>query len=404
MSKRKFLIGTVVCICLWFLISQIQKPATQFIFAQQETCTGEFISVSPPLNDLGAAEYIRLDDGATGYIGGLYPGGVNTRPFAHETAGLTIANQITPLNTVGNPDPNGKIVLISAGMSNAAAEFIEFISLAEADTAVNPAVNIINGAQPGQTADVWADPNNPVWDNVAQQLAINGLTPQQVQIAWVKNVHVGPGDFPEKQQQLQVDFEQIARNLKLHFPNIQMTYYSSRTRSYTYWLGLSPEPAAFESAFAVRWMLERQIDGHPDLNFDPEYGEVVTPWLSWGPYLWINGTEPRSDGLVWLPEDMVPDCTHPSDAGELKVAHQLLNFFKNDTTTRPWFLTDPSVTPTPSATLMPTFTATATSTPTWQSTVTPAVTHTPTSQPTISVTPEFPDPYLIYLPLVGAAP
>lgn len=371
------------------------RPSPPRVYAQV-TCQGEFISVSQPLNDLGTDEYVRMDGTPTGHIGGLYPGGVNTRPNAHEAAGLAIAGQVTPLNAAGDPDPDGRIVMISVGMSNAAAEFIEFIDLAAADPDVNPQVTIINGAQPGQTAPAWTDPNAPTWDVVDQRLADAGLTPLQVQVAWVKQVRVGPGAFPDKALDLQGDLEIIARNLKIRYPHTKLAYYSSRTRSYTYWQGLSPEPAAFETAFSVRWMLENQINGDPNLNYDPNLGPVMAPWLSWSAYLWIDGLNPRSDGRVWLPEDMAPDCTHPSDSGELKVAEQLLDFFKYDTTARLWFSVDPTTTPTPS----PTVTPTTTPTPTPTATRTPTGTVAPTA--TASSTPTSPPPqtFWLYLPLV----
>ncbi len=400
------------------------RPAPRPIYAQS-FCTGEFIPVSQPLNDLGANEYVRLDGTPTGYIGGLYPGGVNVRPNDHETAGVNIAGQITPLNAAGEPDPNGRIVMISVGMSNAAAEFIEFIRLAEDDPAVNLQVSIVNGAQPGETAPDWTDPNAPTWDVVDQRLADAGLTPAQVQIAWVKQTRIGPGPFPGRAIELQGDLETIARNLKIRYPNTTLAYYSSRTRSYTYWQGLSPEPTAFETAFSVRWMLENQISGDPNLNYDPANGPVVAPWLSWSAYLWIDGLNPRSDGRVWLPEDMVADCTHPSDSGELKVAEQLLDFFKYDTTTRLWFAADPNITPTPSPTMTPTVTPTPSPTPTstmtptptqtvtpspsstftgTPSTATPSPTATSTATPsataTLTVTPPTPAEFWFYLPLV----
>src|SRR6266571_1671653 len=50
-----------------------------------------------PLDDLGPGMY-------QGFEGGLYPNGANTRPPAHNAAGLAIASQILPLNSSGIPD------------------------------------------------------------------------------------------------------------------------------------------------------------------------------------------------------------------------------------------------------------------------------------------------------------
>ena len=305
--------------------------------------TGIFTPNMVPLDDRGAvneAELRRLVDWllAAG-ITGLYPNGSNVRPPAHEAAGLNLARQIVPLDTNGIRDANGKIVMIGIGMSNAWQEFNAFIGRARNDLDVNSSLVIVNGAQPGLTAEYWIDPDASTWYVVNQRLSINGVTSQQVQVAWVKNTLTGSGLFPEKTQSLQSDLELIARNLKTNYPNIKIAYFSSRTNSYTYWNGLSPEPNAFETGFAVKWMIEKQINGDPGLNYDPARGPVVAPYLSWGPYLWANGPNLRSDGLVWLQNDMVIDCTHPSANGEAKVSQMLMSFFKNDTTTS-WFRSD----------------------------------------------------------------
>jgi hypothetical protein len=300
-------------------------------------CTGAFTSISKPLNDLGNQEYVRLNTGPTGYTGGLYPGGSNTRPAAHEAAGLLLAGQITPRNVAGTPDPTGRIVMLSIGMSNTYTEFQDFIGVARADPDFNRGVALVNGAQPGMVASYWADPNATTWTTVDSRLTSGGLSPLQVQVAWVKETNYHLDTFPQSIQNLQNDLKSIVRNLKTRYPNIKLVYLSSRTRSYAYWTGLNPEPGAFETGFAVKWLVEAQINGAADLNYDPAKGAVVAPYLSWGPYLWIDGTNPRSDGMVWLPEDLANDCVHPSPSGTDKVSAQLLTFFKNDTTTRPWF-------------------------------------------------------------------
>lgn len=307
-------------------------------------CTGVFIPVSLPLNDLGAGEYVRLNSGPTGFTGGLYPGGTNTPPAMHYLAGLKMAADIVPLNPAGNPAPtNGKIVMVSVGMSNVVSEFGDFMDQAENDPTINPRLVIVNGAQSGQSAADWVDPNGQPWEQLDQFLAEAGVTPNQVQVAWVKQAVPGSGDFPDKAQELQGYLETIARNLHLRYGNLKIAYFSSRTRAYAYWDGLSPEPTAFEGGFAVRWMLERQIAGHPSLNYDPDAGPVVAPYLLWGPYLWIDGLNPRSDGLIWTQADLNGDCVHPSPLGARKVADQLMAFFKTEATAVPWFINGASL-------------------------------------------------------------
>ncbi len=106
---------------------------------------------------------------------------------------------------------------------------------------------------------------------------------------------------------------------------------------------LNPEPFAYESGYAVKWAIEAQIlqmhaDGSP---VDAESGNLnynnAAPWMAWGPYLWADGTNPRSDGLVWLPEDLKEDGTHLNRAGIEKITPILLDYFKTSRLTRCWF-------------------------------------------------------------------
>ena len=69
-----------------------------------------------PLTDLGAGDAYK------GQGGGLYGGGENVPPAEHLNSALEQAKQIQPLNSSGKPDPDGKIALISSGMSNVTQE------------------------------------------------------------------------------------------------------------------------------------------------------------------------------------------------------------------------------------------------------------------------------------------
>jgi hypothetical protein len=77
---------------------------------------------------------------------------------------------------------------------------------------------------------------------------------------------------------------------------------------------LNPEPYAYDSGLAVKWLIEAQIrqmqtpDGHIDDRAGNLNYHTVAPWLAWGPYLWADGLNPRSDGLVWKPNDEAERC------------------------------------------------------------------------------------------------
>ena len=88
----------------------------------------------------------------------------------------------------------------------------------------------------------------------------------------------------------------------------------------------------------MKWLIEEQLTGAADLNFDATKGAVRAPWLSWGPYLWANGTTKRADGFSYEPTDFSEDGTHHARGGQAKGGAQLLKFFQNDSTTKSWFV------------------------------------------------------------------
>lgn len=304
---------------------------------------GERKLVSPdtkslkPLNELGAAKYQSFE-------GGFYPGGKNERPKDHEAAGLKLAKQVQPLNAQGQPDPSGKIVLLSIGMSNTMQSSQGFQRALGEASGLNPRVQFVNGAVGGMTAAAIQDPNDArtgkrYWDTVDDRLREARASREQVQAVWIKQANAGPNQgFPKYAQQLQSDLVKIVQVITERFPNAKLAYLSSRTYGGYATTRLNPEPYAYESAFSVKWLVEQQIEGDKSLNFDPARGEVKAPWLSWGPYLWANGSTPRADGFAYEPADFTPnDGTHQSPSGQRKVGQLLLKFFESDSTTKPWF-------------------------------------------------------------------
>lgn len=298
-----------------------------------------------PLNDLGNGKYLGQ------FEGGLYEHGSNAGPADHDAEGMRRAAAIKPIN--------GKIVMLSIGMSNTTQEFCasgnpapceswSFVGQATRDAAVNHSTLVfVNGARGGQTSDTWSQPSLANYDYIRDRdLAPAGLTESQVQIAWVKVANAQPQvSLPAQNADAYRMVNQmggIARALRSRYPNIKIVYVTSRIYAGYATSLLNPEPYAYESAFAVKWLIQAQIDQMRTGQIDPRAGdlsyETVAPWLAWGPYPWADGMNPRSDGVTWARADVESDGTHPSQSGEQKVGAMLLSFLKQDATARPWFL------------------------------------------------------------------
>lgn len=292
----------------------------------------------------GLVPLTEMTSGQTyqGRDGGLYGGGKNEPPPAHLAAALAEAARIVPLNSEGKPAPDGKIVLLSVGMSNTTQEFSRFKENADRDPRKSPKVVLVDGAQGGRTAALWArDGHSEIWQTVEARMKAAGVTAPQVEVVWMKHANARPTEpFPAHAEKLEADLIAILHLLKAKFPNLRIAYLSSRIYAGYATTPLNPEPYAYESAFAVRDLIQKQISGDASLNFDPKKGEVKSPLLLWGPYLWADGLKPRkSDGLIWKRDDLREDGTHPSaTSGRDKVAQQLLAFLKTDPTAKTWFV------------------------------------------------------------------
>lgn len=278
-----------------------------------------------PLTELGAGAY-------QGFSGGLY-GGANEPPPAQADAARAALASVFPRAADGSPDPMGTIGFVSIGMSNTSEEFRWFERNEDANPARQAGIVFVNGAIGSHPSEFWADPGHAAWDTLGARVAAAGVAPAQVQVAWIKLARGTVADlrFPQHAQQLRDDLRAVVRNARARYPNLRVAWLGSRI-----WGGWTSnpqrsEPLSYESAFAVRWLIEDQMAGDPLLAGD------AAPVLLWGPYLWAAGATPRADGLSWPQSDFEPDFIHPNDDGERKVGALLSAFFNGDPIAAPWY-------------------------------------------------------------------
>ena len=296
-----------------------------------------------PLNDLGTAPY------AYGYYGGLWENGSNIIPADHLAAGMQQASMIQPLDERGRPSSDGKIGLLVAGFGETQQIADAFISMIAGDPRVrHESLAVANAARAGIDASAWQMAIQPVFSFIRSSvLPAAGLTEKQVQAAWIEMVD----DFPyhplppqdADAYRLKGSIAQTLRVLKQLYPNLRVAYLSSRVYGGYATTSWNPEPYAYESAFSVRWVVVGQVltirNGEP--YWDTRIGDIsyergLAPWVAWGPYLWADGTNPRSDGLTWQRDDFDADGESLSDQGAQKGARLLLDFFLREPTAG-WF-------------------------------------------------------------------
>ena len=331
---------------------------------ERSASLGEVIAVSMlrsidqriPLNDLRGGAYLGE------YPGGLYPGGVNVMPVQHTEAGLALANSVQPLDVNGRPDPDGKIVFTSIGMSTTSSIFCgvadpsdpckqgTLMTVIQEDSDMNhDHLVLIDGADPGKVAEEWESPGAKTFERIErEELTPLGLSELQVQVAWVNLASSQPThSLPDPNADalvLERQYGNVMRSIKERYPNIKLLFFSSRVYGGYAISDINPEPYAYETGFAVKWLLEAQLnqmyqEGNPvdletgDLNYD-----TAAPWIAWGPYVWADGSTPRSDGLIWMPEDLKADGIHLARLGVEKYSSILMEFLKTSRFTKCWSL------------------------------------------------------------------
>ncbi|MGE0639308.1 MAG: DNRLRE domain-containing protein [Thermoanaerobaculia bacterium] len=290
---------------------------------------------APVIATQGSGAWIPLTDLVSPYLGagepGLYPGGANVPTGEHLAYGLLRAGNVTPRDATGASSPDGLVGVVALGMSNANQEWSRFERESDHLGGHAARVVLVDAAQGGTDALEMSDPLHSYWSLFDNRLTAAGVDPLQVQVAWIKQSiegEVTSGSFPERTEALRDALATITGILAARCPNLQLIFLSSRI-----W---STNPArntfTYESGFSVKGLIALQV---ADLGGSPG-GLGSGPWLGWGPYLWAEGSIPRSDGLTWDAWDL-SDGVHPSLPGEWTVATMLDRHFRENPLAASWF-------------------------------------------------------------------
>jgi hypothetical protein len=196
------------------------------------------------------------------------------------------------------------------------------------------------------------------------------LTEAQVQILWIKNANPQPAfnalgsmssstdcasevaDFTTEACNYESQLGQTIRAARSRYPNLKQIFLSTRIYAGYATVPLNPEPYAYEYGYSAQWLIQAQVNQMNTTVIDPVAGDLSytdgsAAWTAWSGYLWADGDNPRSDGLIWCggqpsapcngEDDYQSDGTHPNTTfGVPKVVNLLMNFFTTSVYTS-WF-------------------------------------------------------------------
>lgn len=185
------------------------------------------------------------------------------------------------------------------------------------------------------------------WDYLQEKIDARGDTWDNIQIVWMQTHTELPIDDSILYIKTTVNqYITLLQRIQDSMANVKQVFltgfhYTGYTHpSHELYEALA-EPKAYWGNLAIKVLIERQIAGDPALAFEGPDKKV--PWISWGPYWWADGTNPRAiDGLTWSCEEYRDDDTgggfHLEESGKGKEAMMFIDFLESNLVTGKWYL------------------------------------------------------------------
>jgi hypothetical protein len=283
-----------------------------------------------PLNDLGTNTY-------KGYVGGLYPNGVNSPKNQYATDLLSASTQIIPLDTFGNAVSNGKIVFISLGGSTGGNTMQVLKKKTDTSILTNPKLKLLNCNNGYGSASLNSieTPTDPYWDHVTKILTGAKSSYKQVQVIYLETDDSSKSvTWPGRPNLVKNDLENCLRVFKHKFKNIKLVYVLGRTRTFGTQRPWNREPSPYYFGWGCKWAIEDQINNVPGTEYKGP--NAVMPMLTWGFYEWADITPRKTDNFYWLPTETT-DGLHANDRGLDTLATRFKNFLLTDPYAGTWY-------------------------------------------------------------------
>jgi len=297
----------------------------------QSNSTAAIDTVKIPIDDLGTGTF-------NGYVGGLYPNGLNYSTGQYSIDLLKTCRYMVPIDTFGNPSNKGKILYISLGWSIGGQNLRALKAKTVSNPLTNPKLLLLSfslGAEQARINNIM-NPNDSYWNYVAKVIKDSNTSFRQVQIIYLDSEDSTDNvSFPGRPLQVKRELESCFRVFKQKFPNIKLVYLLARTTTFGHQHVFNTEPCPYFFGWACKWAIEDQINGVKGTEYKGAH--AVSPMITWGFYEWATSTPRTTDGFKWT-EDLMQDGLHANPVGRDTLATRFQNFLLTDEYSKNWYL------------------------------------------------------------------
>lgn len=269
-------------------------------------------------DQLASKKYLRSMVDVQNYqgkAGGLYDNNTNKIPQDFITQGIGKTKNFVPLNIKGNPDrKSGKVVFAMIGSTYNSQENEAGMELLGRNMTqiVDKFQTVLIDNQENSLKKLTV--STILWEGFGSQLSEKGLSNLQVRVLALDILDpVFLQSENMTSEQLKDFLIKIIELAQVQYPNLGIIYL--HTPLFHGYLDADLEPYTYELAFDIRdLVIGQKLDN----------GE---PLLLWGPYMWVNVDEIRSDGFSLVIGDYVNDGRTFSQSGIEKYQKFFVDYY-----------------------------------------------------------------------------